>query len=136
MTQTLESNQAQPAAEPSVPAVPLSKNAFVGRAWILDEVGKWLDQGYPTPWLLTAEPGWGKSRLAREIAKREVGSLLWSGASADADRRSQPWGPGEVERANLILVDGLNLSSSGLELRDWLDRQAGPCPGGDRSARG
>lgn len=43
-------------------------NGFTGRTWVLDAVAAWLEGGEGRHFLLTGEPGSGKSAIARHLA--------------------------------------------------------------------
>jgi hypothetical protein len=65
---------------------------FSGREWFIDFVDSWLSgTGPQTPvYCLAAEPGWGKTRLAKHLARRHPRSLSIEG------RRIPSQDPGQV----------------------------------------
>jgi len=66
---------------------------FTGRDWFFRDLSEWLEQPDSSLWLVEAEPGWGKSALAREIKKRFPGTQL------------QEPGPSPTGAAPLVIID-------------------------------
>ena len=50
----------------------LAKGRFTGRSWLFEEVDRWLEKDKHPVFLMTAEPGWGKSRFAAELVDRHA----------------------------------------------------------------
>ena len=121
MTQTLDVDQTDRNSPP--PVASTQQPEFSGRAWFFDDLNAWLGGESPSNWLITAEPGWGKSALAREIVRRVPGSLLWTAAGTVA-----PWKREEVEQAPFVVIDGFGVTQGFSDLHAWLAQQQIPGP--------
>lgn len=63
---------------------------FSGREWFFARLEAWLEEPGSDIWVIEAEPGFGKTFLAREIARRYPGvPVLGPESSAEADEA--PW---------------------------------------------
>lgn len=58
-----------------------SARAFTGRDWFFSQLNEWLEQPQSRVWVVEAEPGYGKTWLAREILHRYADATALGPAS-------------------------------------------------------
>jgi hypothetical protein len=109
-----------------------SEFGISGRDWFFEELDRWMlpstGGNLEKIWLVTAEPGWGKSVLASAVSRRINGCLLWRAPYIDGSRRPAPWSPEEQDSASLVVIDGPRWLDWRVDLRDWVALQGIGCP--------
>ncbi len=109
-----------------------SEFGISGRDWFFEELDRWMlpssGGNLEKIWLVTAEPGWGKSVLASAVSRRVNGCLLWRAPYIDGSRRAAPWSPEEQDSASLVVIDGPRWLDWRVDLRDWVALQGIGCP--------
>lgn len=109
-----------------------SKWGFAGRDWFFERLDRWLLPQDFGPgeriWLVTAEPGWGKSALASAICQKYPGALLWRAPYIDGTIRPSPWSREELDAARFVVIDGPRWLDWRVDLRDWVALSGIGCP--------
>lgn len=94
------------------PEITRLTTGFVGRQWVLDEINCWLNESSERCFLLTGEPGVGKSAISAQLIKsrEEIVAYHFCGA-----KNSETLKPGQILR---LLADqlGKTLPHYGLAL--------------------